>query len=47
MITVTIFSLTMPPSPMFARTFARRIDADDYVAFWRRLTPCHIRRSRS
>lgn len=45
--TVTIYALTLPPSPMFQRTFARRIDADDYAAFWRRLGHCHIRRSKT
>ncbi|WP_181175168.1 hypothetical protein [Mesorhizobium sp. B2-6-1] len=44
MTVVTILSLSMPPAPMFRREFARPIDADDYVAFWRRLGCCHIRR---
>ncbi len=44
MIRVTIFALTMPPAPMFARSFAEAIDADRYEAMWRRLGSCHIRR---
>ncbi|MBA1141730.1 hypothetical protein [Mesorhizobium neociceri] len=46
MIVVTILALTMPPEPMFRREFARPVDADDYIAFWKRLGCCHIRRTR-
>jgi hypothetical protein len=45
MITVTIFSLTMPPQAMFQRTFARKVEADDYQSFFHKLGSCHIRRS--
>jgi len=45
MTVVTILALTMPPSPMFRREFARAIDADDYEAFWRKIGCCHIRRT--
>lgn len=44
MIRVTIYSLTMPPSPMFRQSFAEKLDADRYEAFWRKLGSCHIRR---
>ena len=44
MIIVTIFALTMPPSPMFEQRFADPVDADRYEAFWRRLGQCHVRR---
>ena len=44
MIRIVIFALSMPPAPMFARSFARSIDADDYEAFWRALGCCHVRR---
>lgn len=44
MIVVTVFALTLPPSPMFRRVFDRAVDADDYVAFWRRLGSCHLKR---
>lgn len=40
---VTIYALTMPPAPMFRQAFARQVDADDYIAFWRRLGSCHIK----
>lgn len=43
MTVITVFALTMPPSPMFRREFERRVDADDYAAFWRRLGSCHLK----
>lgn len=49
MITVLIYPLvdTLPVVPTFAQQFERKIDADDYVEFWRRLGCCHIKRSSS
>jgi hypothetical protein len=48
MFTVSIYPLVdkLPVVPTFAQQFERKIDADDYVAFWRRLGSCHIKRSR-
>lgn len=40
---VTIYALSMPPYAMFRREFARQVDADDYIAFWRKLGSCHIK----
>ncbi|TIR34530.1 MAG: hypothetical protein E5X35_07380 [Mesorhizobium sp.] len=40
---VTIYALSMPPYAMFRREFERPVDADDYIAFWRRLGSCHVR----
>lgn len=49
MFTVLIYPLVdkLPVVPTFAQQFERKIDADDYVAFWRRLGCCHIKRSSS
>jgi hypothetical protein len=48
MFTVLIYPLgdALPIEPLFGQVFERKIDADDYVAFWRRLGSCHIKRSR-
>lgn len=47
MITVLIYPLvdTLPIVPTFKQEFDRKIDADDYVEFWRRLGSCHVKRS--
>lgn len=42
MIRVTIYSLTLPPSPMLYRDFRRRWDATDWAAWARKTLPCHI-----
>lgn len=46
MFVVTVFALTMPPSPLFRREFEREIDALDYEAMWRKLGACHVRRTK-
>lgn len=43
MTTVTVFALTIPPSPMFERRFARPRDAQDYALFFKNLGACHVR----
>lgn len=43
MTVVTIYALSMPPYAMFRREFDRPVDADDYIAFWRKLGSCHIK----
>lgn len=44
MITILIFPLALGQPAMFARSFTRKIDAQDYEDFWRRLGSCHIQR---
>lgn len=44
MIRILIFPLALGQFAMFAWTFARPIDADDYEAMWRKIGCCHIRR---
>jgi hypothetical protein len=44
---VTVYALTMPPSPAFQREFERKVDADDYEAFWRKLGHCHVKRRKA
>ncbi|MER9685873.1 hypothetical protein [Mesorhizobium sp. M0139] len=46
MTTVTIYALTMPPSAVFQRSFARPADARDYAAFFRGLGSCHVKTRR-
>lgn len=43
-IRVLVYPLALGEPAMFARTFARPVDADDYEHFWRGLGACHLRR---
>jgi hypothetical protein len=47
MIVITVYALTMPPSPMFRREFERPIEANDYASFWRQLGCCHVKRTKT
>jgi len=40
--TILIYPLDANEPPMFARTFRRTTDANDYVAFWRGIGSCRI-----
>lgn len=40
---VTLYALTMPPSPMLYRDFARRSDALAWRKWARDTLPCHAR----
>jgi len=42
---VTIYPLDASEPAMFARSFCRKQDADDYENFWRRLGCCRIERN--
>lgn len=44
MIRVLVFPMAVGEPAMFARSFARLVDADDYEQFWRSLGCCHLRR---
>ncbi|ESW92939.1 hypothetical protein X772_03030 [Mesorhizobium sp. LSJC280B00] len=40
---VTIYALTMPPSPMLYQDFGKRGDASAWRAWAKREFPCHVR----
>ncbi len=43
MIRVTLYALTMPPSPMLYREFSHRVLAVEWAAWARANLPCHAR----
>lgn len=42
---VTIYALSMPPSPIFYMDFDHELDIKRYIASWKKIGHCHIRRS--
>ena len=46
MIRVTLYALTLPPSPLLYRDFRRHSDADAWATWARSELPCHVRKTR-
>lgn len=44
---VTLYALTMPPSPLLYQDFDKRADALAWRAWARRELPCHARLTRT